>query len=142
MRPIFEVAAREPQRLVYTDGEEERVLRAVQVVLEEGLARPILVGRPEVIEARISASGLRLRPGTDFELTNPDSDPRFNEYAAFYLERMGRRGVGPQAAREAVRTRRTVIGAIMLARGEATRCWPARSAGSRRPCATSWTCWG
>ncbi|HEX8375857.1 MAG TPA: NADP-dependent malic enzyme, partial [Geminicoccaceae bacterium] len=119
MRPLFELARRDPQRLVYTDGEDERVLRAVQVVLEEGLARPILIGRPEVIETRIERLGLRLRPGVDFEITNPDSDPRFHEYAAFYLERMGRRGVTPGAAREVVRTRRTVIGAVMLARGEA-----------------------
>jgi malate dehydrogenase (oxaloacetate-decarboxylating)(NADP+) len=119
MRPLFERAAAEPQRVVYTDGEEERVLRAVQTVVDEGVARPILIGRPEVVEARIERLGLRLRPGTHFELANPLSDPRYNDYVAFYLERMGRKGVTPQAAREIVRTRTTVIGAVMLGRGEA-----------------------
>ncbi|MEK0082428.1 NADP-dependent malic enzyme [Benzoatithermus flavus] len=119
MRPLFERARAEPQRLVYTDGEEERVLRAVQIVVDEGLARPILIGRPEVIEARVERLGLSLRLGVDCELVNPNSDPRYNDYVAFYLERMGRKGVTPQAAREIVRTRRTVIAAIMVARGEA-----------------------
>ncbi len=119
MRPLFERARAAPQRLVYTDGEEERVLRAVQVVVEEGLARPILIGRPEVVASRIARLGLRLRAGEQFELCNPDSDPRFNDYVAHYLERMGRNGVTPEVARETVRTRRTVIAAIMVARGEA-----------------------
>ncbi|MDW8371842.1 MAG: NADP-dependent malic enzyme, partial [Geminicoccaceae bacterium] len=119
MRPLFERARAQPQRLVYTDGEEERVLRAVQVVVEEGLARPILIGRPEVVTARIARLGLRLEVGRDVELCNPDSDPRYNDYVAFYRQRMGRNGVTPQAAREIVRTRRTVIAAIMVARGEA-----------------------
>jgi malate dehydrogenase (oxaloacetate-decarboxylating)(NADP+) len=119
MKPIFERARTAPQRLVYTDGEEERVLRAVQVVVDERLAWPILIGRPEVIEHRIERLGLSLRLGDDFELCNPNSDPRYNEYVAFYLERLARRGTTPQAAREIVRTRRTVIAAVMLARGEA-----------------------
>ncbi|HFA59997.1 MAG TPA: NADP-dependent malic enzyme, partial [Rhodospirillales bacterium] len=119
MKPLFERARREPQRVVYADGEEERILRAVQVVVEEGIARPILIGRPEVVRMRIERYGLTLRPEVDFELCNPDSDPRYNDYVAFYFERMGRRGVTPQMAREIVRTRRTVIGAIMVARGEA-----------------------
>ncbi len=119
MRPLFDLARSDPQRLVYTDGEEERVLRAAQTVVDEGLARPILIGRPDVVETRIERLGLRLRAGRDFELCNPDSDPRYNDYVALYLERMGRRGITPQHAREVVRTRRTVIGAIMLRRGEA-----------------------
>jgi len=119
MRPLFERARAERKRLVYTDGEEERVLRAVQVVVDEGLAKPILIGRPEVVEKRIARLGLRLVPHENYEPVNPDSDPRYNEYVAFYQARMGRRGVTPEAAREVVRTRRTVIGAIMLARGEA-----------------------
>ena len=119
MRPMFERARSEPQRLVYTDGEEERVLRAVQVVVDEGLARPILIGRPEVIDSRIQRLGLRLRADVDFELCNPDSDPRYNDYVGFYQERMGRNGITPQLAREAMRTRRTVIASVMLARGEA-----------------------
>ena len=119
MKPIFEAAAANPQRLVYTDGEEERVLRAVQVVVEEGLAKPILIGRPEVMDARVEKLGLGLRQGLDYELVNPASDPRYNDYVAFYLERVGRKGVSPQTAREALRTRRTTIAAVMLARGEA-----------------------
>ena len=119
MKPIFEAAATNPQRLVYTDGEEERVLRAVQVVVEEKLAKPILIGRPEVIDARVEKLGLGIRQGQDYELVNPASDPRYNDYVACYLERAGRYGVTPQTAREALRTRRTVIAAVMLARGEA-----------------------
>jgi malate dehydrogenase (oxaloacetate-decarboxylating)(NADP+) len=119
MRPLFERARSDPQRVVYTDGEEERVLRAVQIVVDEGLARPILVGRPEVVESRIARLGLRLRLGSDVELCNPQSDARYNDYVALYLERMGRRGITPQLAREAMRTRRTVIAAVMVARGDA-----------------------
>jgi len=119
MKPLFERARQQPQRVVYADGEEERILRAVQVVVEEGLARPILIGRPDVVRMRIERYGLTIRPEVDFELCNPDSDPRYNDYVAFYFERMGRRGVTPQMAREIVRTRRTVIGAIMVGRGEA-----------------------
>ncbi len=119
MKPVFERVKAEPQRVCFADGEEERVLRAVQAVVEEGLAQPILIGRPEVVRMRIERYGLTIRPGEDFELVNPDYDPRYNEYVQFYFERMGRRGVTPQLAREIVRTRRTVIGAIMVARGEA-----------------------
>ena len=119
MKPVFERVKAEPQRVCFADGEEERVLRAVQVAVEEGLVRPILIGRPDVVRMRIERYGLWIRPGEHFELVNPDYDPRYNEYVRFYFERMGRRGVTPQLAREIVRTRRTVIGAIMVARGEA-----------------------
>ena len=119
MKPLFERAKRDPRRIVFADGEEERVLRATQVIVEEGLARPILVGRPEVVRMRIARYGLSLVPGEDFELCNPDSDPRYHDYVAYYFRRMGRRGVTPQMAREIVRTRRTVIAAIMVGRGEA-----------------------
>lgn len=119
MKPLFERARLDPRRVVFADGEEERVLRAVQVIVEEGLARPILIGRPDVVRMRIDRYGLAIAPGVDFELVNPDSDPRYNDYVAFYFERMGRRGVTPSMAREIVRTRRTVIGAIMVGRGEA-----------------------
>ena len=119
MKPIFEAARGNPQRLVYADGEEERVLRAVQVVVDEGWRRPILIGRPEVIDARAERLGLALRAGQHYELINPASDPRYNDYVAFYLDRVGRKGVSPQTARDTLRTRRTVIAAVMLARGEA-----------------------
>ena len=119
MKPVFEKAISGAKRLVYTDGEEEPVLRAIRVVVDEGLARPILIGRPEVIDTRIERLGLKLQRGVDFELANPDNDPRYNDYVAHYLAKMNRKGVSPRAAREIVRTRRTAIGAIMLARGEA-----------------------
>ena len=119
MKPLYEAAHAAPQRIVYTDGEEDRVLRAVQIVLDEGLAKPILIGRPEVVDLRLERAGLRIRAGADFELVNPQSDPRYNDYVAFFLARMGRKGVTPQVAREIVRTRPAVIAAIMVARGEA-----------------------
>jgi malate dehydrogenase (oxaloacetate-decarboxylating)(NADP+) len=119
MRPIFDRAREDPKRVVFADGEEPRVLRAVEVLVEERLAKPILIGRPDVLEMRIERYGLVLRLDRDVELCNPESDPRYNDYVAHYLERMGRRGVTPEAAREIVRTRTTVIGAIMVDRGEA-----------------------
>jgi malate dehydrogenase (oxaloacetate-decarboxylating)(NADP+) len=119
MKPVFERARNDVKRVVYAEGEEETVLRAVQTVVDEGLARPILIGRPAVIESRIKRLGLRLRPGTDFDLTNIDDDPRFNEYWQLYHEIMQRRGVSVAAAKAVVRTRSTVIAALMVRRGEA-----------------------
>jgi malate dehydrogenase (oxaloacetate-decarboxylating)(NADP+) len=119
MKPIFERARAAPMRVAFADGEEPRVLRAVQVLVEEGLARPILIGRPEVIEQRVERLGLPLTAGRDVELCNPASDPRYDDYVAHYLGTMGRRGVTPEEAREMVRTRPTVIGALMVDRDEA-----------------------
>ena len=119
MKPVFERARSELKRVVYAEGEEEVVLRAVQTVVDEGLARPILIGRPAVIQARIERLGLRLKAGENFELTNVDDDPRYNEYWQTYYEIMQRRGVSPAAAKSVVRTRSTVIAAIMVRRGEA-----------------------
>jgi malate dehydrogenase (oxaloacetate-decarboxylating)(NADP+) len=119
MKPIFERARERPMRVVFADGEEERVLRAVEALLDERLARPILVGRPDVVRSRIERLGLHFCAERDVELCNPESDPRYNDYVAHYLARMSRRGVTPEAAREIVRTRTTVIGAIMVDRGEA-----------------------
>ncbi len=119
MKPIFERARERPLRVVFADGEEPRVLRAVQVLLEEGLAQPILIGRPDVVRARSKRLDLALPLGQGIELCNPESDPRYDAYVAHYLERMGRRGITPEAAREIVRTRPTVIGALMLDRAEA-----------------------
>ena len=119
MRPQIALAKAHPQRLVFTDGEEERVLRAVQVLIEEKIARPILIGRPEVIQSRIERYGLRFDIGADVDLVNPLSDPRYNDYVAFYGERLGRKGVTPALARDLVRTVPTVIASIMLAKGEA-----------------------
>ncbi|MEJ0093275.1 MAG: NADP-dependent malic enzyme [Methylocella sp.] len=119
MKPLMQAAKANPKRVIYAEGEDERVLRAVQTIVEEGIAKPILVGRPEVIEARLERFGLSVRPGRDFELINPQDDPRYREYVATYLEQAGRRGVTPDAARTVVRTNSTVIAAIAVKRGDA-----------------------
>ncbi|PCK82815.1 NADP-dependent malic enzyme [Rhizobium sophoriradicis] len=120
MKPIFTAAkAAERKRVIFSEGEDERVLRAAQVLLEEGLAKPILIGRPQVIETRLKRYGLRIRPLQDFEVINPEDDPRFREYVDLYFSLVGRRGVIPEAARTIVRTNTTVIGALALKRGEA-----------------------
>jgi malate dehydrogenase (oxaloacetate-decarboxylating)(NADP+) len=119
MRPVFTRAKRDPQRLVYAEGEEERVLRAVQVVCDEGLAKPILIGRPEVIDQRIARLGLRIRAGKDFELVNPDSDPRYREYWTLYHRLTERKGVSVEYAKTEVRRRTTLIAALLVRQGEA-----------------------
>ena len=119
MKPVFARAKADPQRIVYAEGEEETVLRAVQHVVDEGIAKPILVGRPAVIESRIRRLCLRLKAGVDFELCNIESDPRFKDYWTLYHELMQRRGVTPDSAKQIVRSRATVIAALMLRRGEA-----------------------
>ena len=120
MKPIFASARRAPRRhVVYTEGEEERVLRAIQVVVDEKLARPTLVGRPAVIEKRIEQYGLRLRPGADFEIVNPESDPRYRDYWQEYHRLTDRKGVTEQYARIEMRRRLTLIGAMMVRRGDA-----------------------
>ncbi|MGI9483766.1 MAG: NADP-dependent malic enzyme [Hyphomicrobiales bacterium] len=119
MKPVFEVAKRQPKRVIYAEGEDERILRAAQVALEEGLAKPILIGRPRVIEHRLKRFGLSIKPGEDFEVINPEDDPRYRDYVATYLERTGRKGVTPDIARTIIRTRPTVIACIALQRGDA-----------------------
>ncbi|HXS73158.1 MAG TPA: NADP-dependent malic enzyme [Rhodanobacteraceae bacterium] len=119
MKPVFERAKHEPKRVVYAEGEEETVLRAVQTVVDEGLAKPILIGRPEVIARRIERIGLRLEPDRDFELCNIHSDPRFDDYWKHYYELMQRRGFTEALAKSVVRSRSTVIAALMVARNEA-----------------------
>lgn len=119
MKPMFAKAKTQPVRVIYAEGEDERVLRATQVVLEEKLATPILVGRPSVVEARIKRFGLSIRAGKDFDLVNPEDDPRYRSYVQSYVEVAGRRGVTPDAARTVVRTNNTVIAALAVTRGEA-----------------------
>lgn len=119
MKPIFERAQKDPKRVVYAEGESHRVLRAVQVVVDDRIAVPILVGRPDVIAMRIERLGLRIKAGQDFEICDPDDDPRYEEYWQLYHSIMERRGVSRAAARQIVRTNNTVIAAIMLKRGEA-----------------------
>ncbi|MCU0972945.1 MAG: NADP-dependent malic enzyme [Burkholderiales bacterium] len=119
MRPLFDAARARPKRVAYAEGEDERVLRAVQIVLDERLASPILIGRPSVIAARVSRTGLRFVPGVDVPVVDPENDPRFREYWSEYQEIMGRRGVTPEMAKAAVRRSTTIIGALSVRRGDA-----------------------
>jgi len=119
MKPVFAKAKTQPVRVIYAEGEDERVLRATQQVLEESLAKPILVGRPSVVEVRIKRFGLSIKAGKDFDLVNPEDDPRYRSYVQSYIEVAGRRGVTPDAARTVVRTNNTVIAALAVHRGEA-----------------------
>jgi len=119
MKPIFDAAKSDPKRIVFAEGEQEVILRAVQSVVDERIARPILVGRPLVIEERIKKLGLRLEADRDFELINPESDPRFWDYWTTYHALMERKGVSPSVAKDILRTRTTVIAAIAVYRGDA-----------------------
>ncbi|WP_312415064.1 NADP-dependent malic enzyme, partial [Shinella sp.] len=120
MKPIFAAAKNaEKKRVIFAEGEDERVLRAAQVLLEEEIAKPILIGRPQIIETRLKRYGLRIRPNTDFEVINPEDDPRYRDYVDDYFRIVGRKGVIPEAARTIVRTNQTVIGALAVKRGEA-----------------------
>jgi malate dehydrogenase (oxaloacetate-decarboxylating)(NADP+) len=120
MKPVFAAAKQGPRRrIVYAEGEDERVLRAAQVVVDEALARPILVGRPAVVERRIERCGLRMKAGAEFDLVNPESDPRFREYWSEYHRLTERRGVSQRYAQIEMRRRHTLIGAMMINRGEA-----------------------
>jgi len=119
MRPVFEAARASPRRLVFAEGEDERVLRAAQAIIEETVETPILIGRPEVIEKRIEQAGLNLRLGENFDLVNPENDPRYRDYWETYHHLMARRGVSPDIAKAIMRTNTTAIGAVMVHRGEA-----------------------
>ncbi|MDO5658055.1 MAG: NADP-dependent malic enzyme [Paracoccus sp. (in: a-proteobacteria)] len=119
MRPVFEAAAKETRRLVFAEGEDERVLRAANAILEDTTETPILIGRPEVIEMRAERAGLPIRPGRDFQIVNPENDPRYRDYWETYHHLMARRGVTPDIARAIMRTNTTAIGAVMVHRGEA-----------------------
>ncbi|MDT8999815.1 NADP-dependent malic enzyme [Paucibacter sp. APW11] len=119
MRPVFSAAKANPARVIYAEGEDERVLRAVQVALDEGICHPTLIGRPEVIEMRIKRAGLRLRIGEDVQIIDPDNDSRFRQYWEAYHQVMGRRGVTPEMAKAAVRRSATTIGALAIKLGDA-----------------------
>ncbi len=122
MQPVFNAAKALPQnakRVAYADGEDERTLRAAQMVIDENLASPILIGRPAVIEARLKKAGLRIRLGVDFENVNPEDDPRFRRYWEHYQKLMGRNGVTPDMAKAAVRRSNTLIAALMVSLGDA-----------------------
>ncbi len=119
MKPVFQAAKKSPMRILYAEGEDERVLRAVQVVLDEGLAQPILIGRPAVLAKRIDQYGLRIEPGKDFEVINPEDDPRYRDYWGEYYRLTARKGVSQQYAKIEMRRRQTLIGAMAIHRGDA-----------------------
>jgi malate dehydrogenase (oxaloacetate-decarboxylating)(NADP+) len=119
MQPLFTAAKKAPRRIVYAEGEDERVLRATQIVVDEGLARPTLVGRPQVIEQRLQRLGLRVQPGKEFLLVNPESDPRYRDYWTTYHQLSERKGVTPEYARLEMRRHNTLIGAMLIHKGEA-----------------------
>ena len=119
MKPLFAGAKASPKRIVYAEGEDERVLRAVQVVVDEGLAHPVLIGRPAVIERRLEQFGLRIRAGRDYSLINPDSDPRYRDYWTTYHRLAERKGVSQEYAKIEMRRRHTLIGSMMIYKGEA-----------------------
>jgi malate dehydrogenase (oxaloacetate-decarboxylating)(NADP+) len=114
MKPVFAAAKRDPKRIIFAEGESERVLRAVQTVVDEGLAKPVLIGRPDVIGMYVERFGLRIKPGVDFELVNQDSDPRYRELWSEYHQIMERKGVSVEYAKREVLRRPTLIGALML----------------------------
>lgn len=119
MKPLFEKARANQQRVAFADGEDLTILRAVQSVIDDGLAKPILVGRPDVISTRIKQAGLRLSIDNDFEVVNPESDYRYKEYTEFYHELMKRKGVSIKDAKTLIRTNNTVIASMLVRRGSA-----------------------
>jgi malate dehydrogenase (oxaloacetate-decarboxylating)(NADP+) len=119
MRPVFEASKQAARRIIFAEGEDERVLRAANAMLEETTDKPILIGRPEVIAMRAERAGLPIRPDRDFEIVNPESDHRYRDYWSSYHELMQRRGVTPDIARAVLRTNTTAIGAIAVHRGDA-----------------------
>ena len=119
MRPVFDAARTASRRIVFAEGEDERVLRTTNAMLEEMTDVPILIGRPDVVEARCERAGLPIRPGRDFHLVNPENDPRYRDYWGTYHDLMARRGVTPDIARAVMRTNSTAIAAIMVHRDEA-----------------------
>ncbi len=119
MKPVFEQAKKAPKRIVFAEGEDERVLQAVQVIVDEGIAKPIIIARPAVFERRVERLGLRLKAGVDVEIINPENDPRYKEYWSEYHKLMQRRGITPQYAKIEMRRRLTLISSMMVRKGDA-----------------------
>ncbi len=119
MRPVFEAARQATRRIIFAEGEDERVLRAANAMLEEMTDKPILIGRPEVIARRAERAGLPIRPDRDFEIVNPESDHRYRDYWQTYHQLMERRGITPDVARAVLRTNNTAIAAVAVHRGDA-----------------------
>jgi malate dehydrogenase (oxaloacetate-decarboxylating)(NADP+) len=118
MKPVFAAAKKAPRRVIYCEGEDERVLHAVQAVLDEGLAEPVLIGRPDVVRTRIERAGLRMAAGRDFELVNPLSDGRYKELWQEYHHLRGRQGITPELAKQRLTSDNTLIGCMLLRRGD------------------------
>jgi len=120
MKPLFSAAkTASKKRVIFAEGEDERVLRAAQVLIEENIAEPILIGRPRILETRLKRFGLKIRPDKDFAVTNPLDDPRYRDYVDLYFSLVGRKGINPEAARTIVRTNTTVIAALAVHRDDA-----------------------
>jgi malate dehydrogenase (oxaloacetate-decarboxylating)(NADP+) len=119
MEPVFERARESAARIVYAEGEDDRVLEAAQEVVATGLARPILIGRPDVVREKLDGLALRMRPGHDVEIAHPDSDARLAGYARSYYELMARKGISRARAEHVVRSRSSVYAALMLRAGDA-----------------------
>ena len=119
MKPVIDRVVGHAKRVAFADGEDERVLRAAQVLIEDRMALPILIGRPQVIESRLQRFGLSIKPGRDFEVINPEDDPRYRDYVELFHSLVGRSGVTPDIARTIVRTNTTVIAALAMKRGDA-----------------------
>ncbi len=119
MRRVFDSARTSERRIVFAEGEDERVLRAAQAIMEDTNHQPILIGRPDVVKARIEREGLKIQEGRDFQIVNPEDDPRYRDYCDTYYKLMRRRGVSPDLARAVMRTNTTAIAAVMVQRGEA-----------------------
>jgi malate dehydrogenase (oxaloacetate-decarboxylating)(NADP+) len=119
MKPVFEQAKKAPKRIVFAEGEDERVLQAVQVIVDEGIAKPIVIARPAVFEKRVEKLGLRLKAGADVEIINPENDPRYKEYWSEYHQLMQRKGITPQYAKIEMRRRLTLISSMMVRKGDA-----------------------
>ena len=119
MRPVFDIARTSPRRIIFAEGEDERVLRAANAMLEEMAVKPILIGRPDVIATRCERAGLPIRPDRDFEIVNPESDRRYRDYWGSYHQLLERQGVTPDTARAELRSNATAIAAIAVHRGDA-----------------------
>mgnify|MGYP000591935120 FL=1 len=119
MKPIFDAARKSPCRVVFAEGEDERVMRAVQVIIDEGIAKPIMIARPAVFEKRLEQFGLRMKPGVDIELINPEKDHRFRDYWQEYHRLTQRGGMTQPLAKIEMRRRLSLIGAMMVRKGDA-----------------------
>jgi len=119
MKPIIEQACSSKKRVIFSDGEDERVLRAAEIAMEDGICQPILIGRPEIVKQRLKKFGLSIKPGDDFEVINPQKDDRYRDYVDTLLEVAGRSGITPAAAKNIVRSNTTAIGALAIVRNDA-----------------------